>query len=310
MQLDTSPEREDKKVSGHEIKASRYHRYQEKISRYEAPYYARTEPEAVPVVLTIAGSDSGGGAGIEADIKTFTSLGVFGTVALTAVTAQNTAGVPGVYVLDPGFVVAQVDAVATDFTLRAAKTGMLANSAIIEAVAGAVKRHAIPNLVVDPVMASKSRVPLMEKEARRALVNLLLPLAAVATPNIPEAEAILDMSITTPDEAKLAARRLRDLGPEWVVVKGGHLTAQPGYAVDIAFNGEEFIELSARRYETVNTHGTGCTFSSAIAAYLALGLEMQEALCSAKDYITWAIANSLSLGHGCGPVNHFYFRRP
>ena len=265
----------------------------------------------MPVVLTIAGSDSGGGAGIEADIKTFTSLGVFGTVALTAVTAQNTTGVPGVYVLDPDFVVAQVDAVATDFTIGAAKTGMLANSAIIEAVAGVVKRHSIPNLVVDPVMVSKSRVPLMEEEARRTLVSTLLPLATVITPNIPEAEAILGMNITTTAEARLAARKLRDLGPRWVVVKGGHLegeTGYAGYAVDIAFNGEEFIELSARRYATPNTHGTGCTFSSAIAAYLALGLGVREALCSAKDYITWAIANSLSLGHGCGPTNHFYFR--
>ncbi|HHY47263.1 MAG TPA: bifunctional hydroxymethylpyrimidine kinase/phosphomethylpyrimidine kinase [Firmicutes bacterium] len=280
------------------------------MSRYQTPWCERTEPATVPVVLTIAGSDSGGGAGIEADIKTFTSLGVFGAAALTAVTAQNTVGVPGVYVLDPDFVVAQIDAVATDFEISAAKTGMLANSAIIEAVADSVKRHSIPNLVIDPVMVSKSRVPLLEENARHTLIRQLLPLATVVTPNIPEAEAILGTNITTADEARLAARRLKDLGPEWVVVKGGHLVHESEYSVDIAFNGEEFIELSAQRCETANTHGTGCTFSSAIAAYLALGLEVPEALFKAKDYITWAIANSLSLGHGHGPTNHFYFRRP
>lgn len=280
-----------------------------RISKYRAPDFERTEPETVPVALTIAGSDSGGGAGIEADLKTFTSLGVFGAVAVTAVTAQNTLGVPGVSVLDPDFVVAQLDAVLTDFQVGAAKTGMLANSDIIEAVADSIKRYSVPNLVVDPVMVSKTRAPLMEADARDALVRRLLPLATVITPNIPEAEAILGVSIRTTAEALLAAERLKDMGPEWVVVKGGHLQDQPENSVDIAFNGEEFIELSARRYATANTHGTGCTYSSAVTAYLALGMEVPEALRAAKDYISWAVANSFSLGHGCGPTNHFYFRR-
>jgi len=274
-----------------------------------APDFARTEPERVPVALTIAGSDSGGGAGIEADLKTFTSLGVFGAVALTAVTAQNTLGVPGVSVLDPGFVVAQLDAVLTDLQVGAAKTGMLATAAIIDAVADAIQRHSVRNLVVDPVMVSKTRAPLLAPDARDALVRRLLPLATVITPNIPEAEAILGVAIKSTSDARLAAQRLKDMGPEWVVVKGGHLQDQSEDSVDIAFNGEELIELCARRYATVNTHGTGCTYSAAIAAYLALGLEVPDALRAAKDYITWAVANSLSLGHGCGPTNHFYFRR-
>lgn len=276
------------------------------IERYEAPFFERTQPEKVPVVLTIAGSDSGGGAGIEADLKTFTSLGVFGTVALTAVTAQNTTGVPGVHLLDPEFVVAQIDAVATDFELAAAKTGMLPNRAVIEAVSDAVRRYAIPNLVVDPVMVSKTRVPLMDEEGRQSLLRFLFPLATVVTPNIPEAEAILGIEIGSLEEAKSAAMKLREFGPEWVVVKGGHLG---GDAVDIAFNGEDFIELVAKRYITRNTHGTGCTYSSAIVAYLALGMDVPRALRAAKDYITWAIANSFSLGHGHGPTNHFYFHR-
>lgn len=280
-----------------------------RISRYMAPDFARTEPERVPVALTIAGSDSGGGAGIEADLKTFTSLGVFGAVALTAVTAQNTLGVPGVSVLDPGFVVAQLDAVLTDLQVDAAKTGMLATAAIIDAVADAIQRHSVRNLVVDPVMVSKTRAPLLAPDARDALVRRLLPLATVITPNIPEAEAILGVAIKSTSDARLAAQRLKDMGPEWVVVKGGHLQDQSGDSVDIAFNGEELIELCARRYATANTHGTGCTYSAAIAAYLALGLEVPDALRAAKDYITWAVANSLSLGHGCGPTNHFYFRR-
>ncbi|MGE5584937.1 MAG: bifunctional hydroxymethylpyrimidine kinase/phosphomethylpyrimidine kinase [Bacillota bacterium] len=280
-----------------------------RISEYRAPDFRRTEPETVPVALTIAGSDSGGGAGIEADLKTFTSLGVFGTVALTAVTAQNTLGVPGVSLIEPGFVVAQLDAILADFQVSAAKTGMLASSDIIEAVSDCIKRHSVPNLVVDPVMISKTRVPLMERHAVDALMRHLLPLATVITPNIPEAEAILGTTIKTRDEARHAAQKLKDMGPEWVVVKGGHLREQPDDSVDIAFNGEEFIELSAKRYATVNTHGTGCTYSSAITAYLALGKTVPEALRAAKDYISWAVANSLSLGHGCGPTNHFYFRR-
>ncbi|MGE5592411.1 MAG: bifunctional hydroxymethylpyrimidine kinase/phosphomethylpyrimidine kinase, partial [Betaproteobacteria bacterium] len=278
-----------------------------RISRYRAPDFARTEPETVPVALTIAGSDSGGGAGIEADLKTFTSLGVFGAVALTAVTAQNTLGVPGVSVLDPGFVAAQLDAVLTDFQVGAAKTGMLATAAIIEAVAHSIQRYSVGNVVVDPVMVSKTRVPLLEHEARHALVRRLLPLATVITPNISVAAAILGVTIQRTADARLAAERLKDLGRGWVVVKGGHLQDQPEDSVDIAFNGEEFIELSAKRYATANTHGTGCTYSAAVAAYLALGMGVPEALRAAKDYITWAVANSFSLGHGCGPTNHFYF---
>lgn len=275
--------------------------------KYEITEFDRTEREVAPVALTIAGSDSGGGAGIQADIKTFTSLGVFGTSALTAITAQNTVGVPGIHVLEPSFVTAQIDAVATDFSLSAAKTGMLANADIIHAVAQAIRQHSIPKLVIDPVMVSKTRVSLLEPQAKEALVKQLFPLATVVTPNIPEAEEITGFRIVAPADMRRAAMQIKDLGPQWVVVKGGHME---GEAIDLAYNGEEFIEISSRRYQTKNTHGTGCTFSAAITAYLALGATVVDALLKAKEFITWAIANSLSLGHGHGPVNHFYYRRP
>jgi len=263
----------------------------------------------MPRALTIAGSDSGGGAGIEADLKTMTALGVYGTAALTAVTAQNTVGVQGVVVLEPEFVVEQIRSVVTDIGTDAAKCGMLANSMIIVAVADAIHEFAIPNVVVDPVMVAKSGDALLEAQAMSALRERLVPLATVITPNLPEAEALLDWergTIRNIEQMEKAARLLHQLGPEWVVVKGGHLV---GDAVDVAWNGDEFRYLDGRRIDTPNTHGTGCTYSSAIASGLARGLEVDVALRKAKEFITWAIAHALPLGAGHGPTNHFYHLR-
>lgn len=263
----------------------------------------------VPRALTIAGSDSGGGAGIQADLKTFTALGVFGMSAITAVTAQNTLGVRSVEVLPPNAVADQIDAVAEDIGMDAAKTGMLANAEIVAAVAEAVRRHRIEPLVVDPVMVAKSGDPLLAPDARHAVRQLLLPLATVVTPNLPEAAALLDLDpkeLESLDGRREAARALRALGPRWVVLKGGH---GAGEAVDLVFDGQSFWELSRPRIATRNTHGTGCTFSAAIAAYLARGFDVLAAIERAKEFVHWAIANALPLGGGHGPTNHFYHLR-
>jgi hydroxymethylpyrimidine/phosphomethylpyrimidine kinase len=268
---------------------------------------ARSSP--VPRALTIAGSDSGGGAGIQADLKTFTALGVFGMTALTAVTAQNTLGVRSVEVLSPAMVVAQIDAVAEDIGVDALKTGMLATADIVVAVAEAVRRHRLGPLVVDPVMVAKSGDPLLAPEAREAVRRWLLPLATVVTPNIPEAAALLGVdpqALQGAEARRDAARALHALGPRWVVVKGGHLA---GEATDLAFDGTSFLELRRPRLETRSTHGTGCTFSAAIAAYLARGMDVPAALEGAKEFIHWAIAHGLPLGGGHGPTNHFYHLR-
>ena len=252
--------------------------------------------------LTIAGSDSGGGAGIQADLKAFAALGVYGMSALTAITAQNTVGVQGVYELPAEFVGLQIDAVVTDIGVDAVKTGMLSNSEIIAVVAEKIQEHNLPNVVVDPVMVAKSGDPLLREEARESLIDLLLPLATVVTPNLHEARVLTGMSITTVEEMKEAAAAIRTLGPRHVVVKGGHL---PGESVDVLYNGEEFTLLPAPRVETRNTHGTGCTFASAIAAGLAKGLSVVEAVREAKAFITTALRHSLDLGHGHGPTNPF-----
>jgi hydroxymethylpyrimidine/phosphomethylpyrimidine kinase len=255
--------------------------------------------------LTIAGSDSGGGAGIQADLKTFAALGVYGTSAITALTAQNTVGVEGVYAIPPDFVALQIDAVVKDIGADAVKTGMLSNSRIIETVAAKVVEHALQPLVVDPVMVAKSGDALLEPEARDALVSILLPLAAVVTPNLPEAEVLCGFSITDMKDMRRAAREILAQGPRCVVVKGGHLLGT-GFSTDLFFDGERFEELSEARLDTRNTHGTGCTFASAIAARLALGDEILDAVRAAKRYVSGILAASsgLQIGRGHGPMNH------
>jgi len=258
----------------------------------------------MPIALTIAGSDSGGGAGIQADLKTFAALGVYGTSAITAITAQNTIGVTAVQALSADLVTAQIEAVAGDMKLDAVKTGMLANSSIVEAVAAAISALDLPSVVVDPVMIAKSGDRLFDAEALAALRSELLPRARVVTPNVPEAEVIADMRITSLDEAREAARRIHKLGPASVVVKGGHLPGDE--AIDLLFDGRTFSEYRTPRIETRNTHGTGCTFASAIAAHLALGHNLPDAVGKAKEYVTGAIRNGLAIGQGHGPLNHFW----
>ena len=254
------------------------------------------------VVLTIAGSDSGGGAGIQADLKTFAAHGVHGTSALTAVTAQNSETVTHSLALPPELVVAQIEAVASDMPVAAAKTGMLATSEIVAAVAQAVTRLHLPHLVVDPVMVAKSGDRLLDPVAVDAYVQHLFPLAAVITPNLLEAEALLGRPVRTLEDMRQAARDLKALGPRSVLVKGGHLE---GDAVDVFHDGQRLEELPAPRIHTKNTHGTGCTYSAAIAARLALGAGLLEAVTGAKDYVTEAIRGAYSVGKGHGPLDHF-----
>lgn len=258
----------------------------------------------VPRVLTIAGSDSGGGAGIEADLKTFTALQTFGMAAITSVTAQNTAGVTGVHDLPPDFVAEQIDDVAQDIGVDAAKTGMLSNAAIAEAVADSVARNKIEKLVVDPVMVAKSGDPLLQESAQMALRERILPLACVVTPNVPEAEVLTAMHIKGPDDIEEAAQKIHGLGTPYVLLKGGHMAGEE--AVDYLFDGETLQTFRAPRIDTKNTHGTGCTYSAAIAAFLARGLPVHEAVQQAKDYLTGAIQHSFSMGAGHGPLNHFW----
>jgi len=257
----------------------------------------------LPVALTIAGSDSGGGAGIQADLKTFAALGVHGTSAITAITAQNTVDVSEILELPTQLIRAQIDAVVSDLDVRAAKTGMLSSAEIIEAVADAISDHGITQLVVDPVMVAKGGAKLLRDDAVDALRRKLLPLAAIITPNLPEAEVLLNRSITTLDERRAAARDLRELGPRAVIVKGGHAG---GDATDVYFDGQEMTELTSRRIDTANTHGSGCAFSAAIAAGLARGLEPLAAAREAKAFITHAIESALEIGHGHGPVNPMF----
>jgi len=257
----------------------------------------------VKVVLTVAGSDSGGGAGIQADLLTFAAHGVHGTSAITAVTAQNSVAVLDWVALDPRMVVAQMEAVASDMPVAAAKTGMLATAAIVSAVAAAIERLRLPLVVVDPVMVAKSGDRLLDRDAETAYRERLLPLATVVTPNLPEAESLLGRPVRTLAEMREAARALRAMGPRAVVVKGGHLE---GDAVDVFWDGERMEDLSAPRIATKNTHGTGCTYSAAIAARLALGDPLLDAVRGAKAYLTEAIRRSYSVGRGHGPVDHLH----
>ncbi|MDE2860389.1 MAG: bifunctional hydroxymethylpyrimidine kinase/phosphomethylpyrimidine kinase [Chloroflexota bacterium] len=253
--------------------------------------------------MTIAGSDSGGGAGIQADLKTFAALGVYGTSAVTAITAQNTLGVTAVQELPPDMVAAQIDTVMSDIGADAVKTGMLANSGIIRIVAEKVGEHAIDNLVVDPVMVAKGGDRLLQEEAVEALRGLLVPLAVVVTPNLPEASVLVGRSVESLEDARRAARDILDMGARSVVVKGGHLQ---GDAVDVFYDGKQLRELSAPRVDTTSTHGTGCTFASAVAAGLAQGMDMEDAVVRAKEYVTAAIRSAFPVGGGHGPLHHFH----
>lgn len=253
----------------------------------------------LPVALTIAGSDSGGGAGIQADLKTFAALGVHGTSAVTAITAQNTTGVSDVLELPVELVRNQISAVVEDIGVQSAKTGMLSSSAIIATVARAVRDHDLRLLVVDPVMIAKGGAKLLRDDAVEALRTQLIPLAAVITPNLPEAEVLLGRRIATLEERKQAARDLVAIGARAAVVKGGHADD----ATDVFFDGTQIVELRGQRVDTRNTHGSGCVFSAAITAWLARGADPLEATRKAKAFISEAIVNSLELGHGHGPVN-------
>jgi hydroxymethylpyrimidine/phosphomethylpyrimidine kinase len=256
----------------------------------------------IPKALTIAGSDSGGGAGIQADLKTFSAFRVFGMSVLTAVTAQNSVGVQGVENLPPAFVAQQLRSVLDDFGTDAAKCGMLSTAGIIDAIADVLADHRIEKLVVDPVMVAKSGDPLLRADARTALADRILPLALVVTPNLPEAEVLAGMRVLEPEDMEEAARRIHVMGPRYVLVKGGHLK---GDATDLLWNGREFTRFTAARVDSPNTHGTGCTFSAAIAAGLARGQALGDAIRSAKAYVTRAIREGFKAGRGVGQLRHF-----
>ncbi|MBN8919358.1 MAG: bifunctional hydroxymethylpyrimidine kinase/phosphomethylpyrimidine kinase [Rhizobiales bacterium] len=260
-----------------------------------------------PIAVTIAGSDSGGGAGIQADLKTFSALGVYGASVIAALTAQNTRGVTGIHDVPPDFVTAQMDAVFSDLDVKAVKIGMLSRASVIEAVAAGLDRYGPLPVVLDPVMVATSGDRLLAPEATEALRRELLPRAAVITPNLPEAAALLDSApATTEAEMRRQAHRLIEAGAQAVLIKGGHDSGPE--SVDLLIEPTRETRLSATRVATRNTHGTGCTLSSAIAAGLARGLDLVEAVREAKDYVTAAIgaANRLHIGSGHGPVHHFH----
>ena len=257
----------------------------------------------IPKAMTIAGSDSGGGAGVQADLKTFAALGVYGASTLTAITAQNTVAVTAVHDIPTDVITAQIDAVLTDIGADAVKTGMLSSSDIIECVCEALEVHGVQRLVVDPVMIAKSGDALLREDAIGSLRTRLLPLAMVVTPNIPEAEALTETTIVSDADVRRAAEAIVGMGARSVVVKGGH---REGPATDLFYDGKEFKEFTAPRFDTVNTHGTGCTFASAVAAGLARGMVLTDAVALAKDYVTEGIRHSFSIGQGHGPLNHFY----
>lgn len=260
-----------------------------------------------PIAVTIAGSDSGGGAGIQADLKTFSALGVYGASVIAALTAQNTKGVTGIHDVPPDFITAQIDAVFSDLDVRAVKIGMLSQPAVIEAVAAGLDRWKARNVVLDPVMVASSGDRLLNPDAIDVLKRLLIPRALVITPNLPEAAALLDEPLARNEDEMLAqAGRLRDRGAQAVLIKGGH--SDGAEAVDMLVEASSFTRLATPRVDTRNTHGTGCTLSSAIAAGLAKGLSLVAAAREAKVYVSEAIAASarLAIGAGHGPVHHFH----
>jgi hydroxymethylpyrimidine/phosphomethylpyrimidine kinase len=259
------------------------------------------------IAVTIAGSDSGGGAGIQADLKTFSALGVYGATVVTALTAQNTRGVSGIHDVPAAFIAAQIDAVFSDLKVGAVKIGMLSQAGTIQAVAAGLDRHKQSKVVLDPVMVASSGDKLLKPEAVETLRRMLFPRALVVTPNLPEAAALLDSQIAADEEAmREQAKRLLALGAKAVLIKGGH--GSGAESVDLLVEPNAVTRLAAPRFATRNTHGTGCTLSSAIAAGLAKGMTLAEAARAAKSYVTTAIAaaDRLSIGSGHGPVHHFY----
>lgn len=256
-----------------------------------------------PIALTIAGSDSGGGAGIQADLKTFAALGVYGTSALAALTAQNTRKVRAIHEVPEKFLRAQIDAVVSDLRPDAVKTGMLASAPLVRAAARALQHHRLKNLVVDPVTISKSGASLLRPDALRALRELLIPLATVLTPNLPEAEVLTGKRLRTMREVEEAARFLRDLGAASVVIKGGHSRGEP---IDYFFDGHGAVLFQGERIRTRSDHGTGCSFSAAIAAFLARGTETASAVSGAKQYVREGMRLAARLGSGRGPIDHFH----
>jgi hydroxymethylpyrimidine/phosphomethylpyrimidine kinase len=258
--------------------------------------------DSFPIVLTIAGSDSGGGAGIQADLKTFHAFGVFGTSAVTAVTAQNTLGVSTVHPVPPDIVLAQIAAVADDLPPSAVKTGMLANARLVEVVADALEQHSMGPYVLDPVMVSTSGHRLLDTDAEAAVARRLVPLAGLATPNLVEASVLAGLDIANPDDMRAAAERIIERGARAVLVKGGHLGGDE--VVDILHDGSEIREWRHPRLDTPHTHGTGCTLSAAVAAGLALGRPLVDAVDTAIEFVARAIAGAPGLGSGQGPLNH------
>lgn len=254
-------------------------------------------------ILTIAGSDCSGGAGIQADLKTFSAHGLFGMSVIVSVVAENTSTVTSVETISNKVIQDQIDCVFEDIYPSAVKIGMLPSVDAMKIVAENLKNYKAKNIVVDPVMYSKNGYPLMDVENINTLINTVVPLADIITPNIPEAEAISNMTIKTVDDMKLSAQKIINMGCKSVIVKGGH---HIGDAIDVLYDGKEFYTFKTKKIDTKNTHGTGCTLSSAIASNLALGKDMKNAVKLAKDYVTTAITHSLSLGKGCGPTHHFY----
>lgn len=257
-----------------------------------------------PRALTIAGSDSGGGAGIEADLKTFTALQVYGLAAVTSVTAQNTVGVTGVHDIPAEFVAKQIDVVLEDIGADAVKSGMLSSVEIVDAVADRIEAHGITRYVLDPVMVSETGHSLLDAKAMARVVQRLFPLSLIVTPNLSEAKAILECTIKDEEAMRAAAKEIHALGPRYVVIKGGHLAGPE--AVDILYDGATWVRHAVARIETKNTHGTGCTYSAAITAKLACGVEVTEAVTQAKAYVTGALQSGFNLGSGAGPLNHFW----
>jgi hydroxymethylpyrimidine/phosphomethylpyrimidine kinase len=258
------------------------------------------------IALTIAGSDSGGGAGVQADLKTFAAHGVYGASVITAITAQNTVGISAISPVEADLVTAQIEAVMSDLGANAAKTGMLPNAAVVEAVAAAVADLEIPYLVVDPVICASSGDRLMDEEGLAVMKTELLPRAFLVTPNIPEAEALSGVTIRTDADRHEAARRIAALGPTAIVVTGGHFPSPD--IVDLLYDGERFMEVRTARITGAGTHGTGCTFAAAITAQIALGRSVQEAIPLAQEYVAGAIRHAPAIGRGRGPMQHFWKR--
>lgn len=264
--------------------------------------------KAWPKCLTIAGSDSGGGAGIQADLKTFQALGCYGMSAITSVTAQNTQGVAAIHDIPPRYVGQQIDVVLSDIGADAIKTGMLPNIGIMEAVAKCLEKHFVEKLVLDPVMVATSGDPLMQQDAMDALKHLLIPVSWIITPNLPEAALLSGIEITDTQSVQDAGAALYALGPRYVLIKGGHFNGEE--AEDWLFDGEQWVLISAERLDTPHTHGTGCTLAAATSAYLAHGLETLAAVQSAKKYLTEGIRHGFPVGQGHGPVHHGWAIKP